>query len=418
MIFDRAIDRIRGETVTSYEPSLISIDDPSGWNSGASLFNPATQSMKIAAVSACVDIRSDSIGKMPLFVMNSGTKHRERDHYLDHLLTVRPNRLMGPFVFKKLLETWRLMYGNAYVWIARDPKNGTPDELFPLHPDHTEPFVDDNGGLVYVHTLKDGRRRVLKPEEIIHVKCHSDNGIKGQSVLSRASEIIASAGEQQRYEGGFYSRGARPGGVIQVDSNLQREAKNKFRDEWDEIHGGSDNSYRVAILDNGMQYKSFAMTQRDSQFVESREMSVADIARFFLVPLFKLQAGKQTYNSNEANAIEYVKMTLAPCVLQFEEELTYKLLFEKEIKESKRIKANMNAELRGDTASRAAWYKSMRDVGAYNPNEIRAYEDLPEADGGDLRIAPLNSIPLEQMGRYFEHLMEKDKVANQGGKTV
>jgi hypothetical protein len=90
-------------------------------------------------------------------------------------------------------------------------------------------------------------------------------------------------------------------------------------------------------------------------------------------------------------------------------------LFDKEIKEGKVVKINMNAELRGDTESRVRWYKGMRDIGAYSPNEIRAYEDLPEVEGGDIRLAPLNMAPLDKVDEYFEYLISRGKVANQGG---
>lgn len=73
-----------------------------------------------------------------------------------------------------------------------------------------------------------------------------------------------------------------------------------------------------------------------------------------------------------------------------------------------RIKANMNVELRGDTAARGAWYRTMREIGAYSVNDIRSYEDLEDVSGGDTRQASLNYVPLEM----FEEL---SKARNMGG---
>ena len=67
----------------------------------------------------------------------------------------------------------------------------------------------------------------------------------------------------------------------------------------------------------------------------------------------------------------------------------------------------MNAEMRGDQLTRANWYNTMRNIGAYSVDDIRSFEDLPAVGGGDVRIMPLNSIPLERVNEYFSHLMEK-----------
>jgi len=401
-----------GETEQKTE---LLLTDPTGWRHPNLIGTSKSSAMKIATVSACIEIRSDSIGKLPFFIMDKETKKRDDKHAVHKLLTVRPNEIMTPFVFKKLIESWRLVYGNSYIYVSRSTMNGLPTQLIPIHPDTVEPKFDNDKLFYIVTDIKKGKRYRVRDYDMIHLKGYSDDGLKGQSVLSRASETIYAARQQQLYEGKFYDQNATPSGVVQVQSDLGGPSKDKFREEWQKVYGGADNAFKVAILDNGMEYKQISMSQRDAQFVESKDITVADIARFFLVPLYKLQAGKQTYQSNEQNAIEYVVTTLSPTVTQYEEEFTYKTLFEKEIKAGKQIRMNMNAELRGDTDSRSTWYKRMRDVGAYSPNDIRGYEDLPDVEGGDLRIAPLNSIPLEQMDVYFDYLMEKGGTANQGG---
>ena len=146
-------------------------------------------------------------------------------------------------------------------------------------------------------------------------------------------------------------------------------------------------------MDNDLKYQPISISNRDAQFVEQAALSVQDIARFFGVPLYKLQAGDQSYNANEQHAIDYVVSTLHPIVTQWEEELTYKLLPPSEAK-SLKIRINMMAELRGNFASRVAWYKNMREIGVFSTNDILALEDLPDVDGGDERYASLNYVPL------------------------
>ena len=137
-----------------------------------------------------------------------------------------------------------------------------------------------------------------------------------------------------------------------------------------------------------------AASNQDAQFVESREVSVRDIARYFGVPLYKLQEGKQAYGSNEQNAIEYVVGTLHPIVTQYEEELTWKLLLESQVDAGLEIRINMMAELRGDVSSRGQWYKTMTEIGGFSVNNIMALEDMPDVPGGDERRASLNYVPM------------------------
>ena len=157
---------------------------------------------------------------------------------------------------------------------------------------------------------------------------------------------------------------------------------------------GPSNSHRVAILDLGLDYKLLSASNRDAQFVENKQLSTTDIARYFGVPLYKLNEGKQAYGSNEQNAIEYVVGTLHPIITQYEEEQTYKLLTSSEIQRYE-IRINMMAELKGDTASRAAWYKTLTELSVFCPDDICALEDIPNVPGGHLRRASLNYVPLD-----------------------
>ena len=175
-----------------------------------------------------------------------------------------------------------------------------------------------------------------------------------------------------------------------------------MRQEWEKVHAGPSNSHRLAILDLGLKYTPIAATNKDAQFVENKEVSIRDIARYFGVPLYKLQEGKQAYGSNEQNAIEYVVSTLHPIVNQYAEEQTWKLLTNTELRQGLEIRINMMAELKGDTASRGAWYTNQRNNGVFSVNDIRALEDLPDVEGGDERRESLNYVPLKDWARLSE----------------
>ena len=363
---------------------------------------------KLSAVDRCIEILSDSIGKLPNYLFDSKTRRRIPDDPVLQLLNIRPNEAMTPTIRKKVLETSRLVDGNGYDWILRDERTGRIRELIPVPGYLVEPWQDLSGRVWYTVTHPwTGEPMVLPNEDICHYKGATRDGLKGVAVLRRASEVIASARAQQQYELGFYANGGQPSGVLQTDSDLAGLVddpknpgtligrKDLLRREWERIHAGPSNSHRLAILDLGLKYNPIAATNADAQFIESKEISIRDIARYFGIPLYKLQEGKQAYGSNEQNAIEYVVGTLHPIVNQYEEEQTWKILAKSQVDRGLELRINLMAELKGDTSARAEWYRTMVEIGGFSVNDILALEDKPDVPGGEHRRASLNYVPLE-----------------------
>lgn len=372
-----------------------------------------TFARKLSAVDRCIELLSDSMGKLPCFIMDNRTRERVDLPQL-RLLNVRPNEAMTPFIRKKVLETSRQVNGNGYDWIVRNPRTGRIDELIPVPGNLVEPWQDISGRVWYTVTHPwTGEPMVLPNEDICHYKAATRDGLKGVATLRRASETIASARAQQQYELSFYESGGQPSGVLETDSPLGGYAKDRdgkvitradgsavtlkdqLRSEWEKVHAGPRNGHRVAILDYGLKYKPISASNADAQFVESKEVSIRDIARYFGIPLYKLQEGKQAYGSNEQNAIEYVVGTLHPIITQYEEEMTWKLLSMSQVDAGLEIRINMMAELRGDTSARGKWYQIMLQEGVFSVNHVLALEDLPDVPGGEHRRASLNYVPAE-----------------------
>ena len=309
--------------------------------------------------------------------------------------------------YHKLMESRRIAYGNAYALIWRD-RWGVPAELIPIAPGYMQPYMDDGGTLWYVGTNpKTGEYRKFWPADVLHYKAFSTDGLEGVSYLRRGAETIEAALQAQRYEAGFYKNGAKLAGILYTETDLTNQPeieqadgtkisiKDAIRREWEHIYAGADNAYRTAVLDFGMKYTPITSSNRDAQFIESKAASIEDVGRLFNIPLYKLGVGKQTYASNVQAAIEYMQRTLSPIVAEHEQEDTYKLLLGSEQARGLQLRRNMMGELRGDWAARAAWFKSMSEIGVYSVDDIRALEDMPDVPGGDRRKASLNYVPLD-----------------------
>ena len=399
----------------------LTLESADGWfPAGRRRELSADAAMKISAVNACVEIISNAVGMLPVYVMDSASKRRLRDHPLGRVLWERTNEAMSPFVFFRLMECQRLLRGNAYAWIYRDGY-GEPVELIPLPPGTCAPAIEPGTGKLWYLAAepRSGLAYKLTPADILHFKAYSPDGIRGVSVLRRAQQTLQTAAAAQEYERALYENGGRPSGILKTQTDLGTEVtlpdgtavhpKDLIRKEWEKVHAGAGNSFRLAVLDQGLEYQPIAMSNADVQFVENKAVTVADIGRFFSVPLYKLGEGKQSYNSNEQNNIEFCVNTIQPIVTQLEFEETGKLLTVSERRRGLEVRHNMMALLRGDTASRGAWYRTMWDIGVYSVDDIRAYEDLPDVPGGDVRHARLDSVPLEDF-------RELSRARNQGGK--
>lgn len=390
-------------------PDVLTLSSAAGWDLGVSGDDAA---LRVSAVYRCITYNSDTISIMPAYIMDRKSRERITDHPLLQVLTIRPNEAMTPTEYKRLMECNRLLRGNAYAYIGRSAQTGRVEELLPLAPDLVNPQLDSRRHLHYLYTDPlSGKCYDLMPCQVIHYKAFTQDGIHGISPLRFARDVISKDRAAKAYERALYKNGGRPSGVLYTDTDLSGDSnvmgddgnpvskKELVRRAWEKVHSGGDNAFRTAVLDLGLKYQPIAMNNSDAQFVESNDITIADIARFFGTPLHVLMSGKQSYESNVQNRVEFVQTTALATVTGYEDEDSYKLLSGMDQEKHLRIRRNMDAALRGDTASRATYYKTMHEIGAYSVNDILALEDQPKVPGGDVRLASLNYVPLEDFQR-------------------
>lgn len=393
---------------------ILSLDSPIGWETGGDLMGMSRdRAMKISTVNRCVEVLSTSMAVLPAFVINNNTKEHIDNHRLTRVLQERPNEAMTPFDFNRLMMCNEMLRGNAYAWNYRDPRSGDVVERIPLAPDYvTQVYVDGRRWYLYTHPIN-GELYWLRPEDVTHYKAYSEDGLTGISVLHRAALTLDTARAAQQYENSTWNNNGQPSGILTTDSDLGEEIqipqpdgtmltidpKEQLRKSWEAVHRGPGNAFRVAVLDLGLKYQPISMTNTDAQFVESNEVRVADICRFFGVPLHLAYAGKQSYESNEQNGIEFVTYTLLGYETQWGQDDSFRLLLPSDRARGERVKRNPKVFLRGDTTAQANWYRTMREIGAYSVDDILGLEDQPKVPGGSIRYASWNYGPLEEFVR-------------------
>ena len=366
--------------------------------------------MQMTAVYSCVRILAEAVAGLPLHLYrytDSGGKEKAIDHPLYLLLHDEPNPEMSSFVFRETLMTHLLLWGNAYAQIIRNGK-GEVLALYPLMPNKMTVDRDENGELYYTyqraneeaHTME-GSSVVLKPSDVLHIPGLGFDGLVGYSPIAMAKNAIGMAIACEEFGAKFFANGAAPSGVLEHPGTIKDPAR--VRDAWQSQFGGSANTGKVAVLEEGMKYTPISISPEQAQFLETRKFQINEIARIFRVPPHMVgDLEKSSFSNIEQQSLEFVKYTLDPWIIRWEQSMMRILLSFDEKKEYF-IKFNLEGLLRGDYQSRMNGYSIARQNGWMSANDIRELENLdriPAEQGGDLYLINGNMLPLGNAGAF------------------
>lgn len=369
--------------------------------------------MQMTAVYACVRILSEAVAGLPLHLYRyneDGGKEKAMDHPLYGLLHDEPNPEMTSFVFRETLMTHLLLWGNAYAQIIRNGK-GEILALYPLMPNKMQVDRNDKGQLFYTYSrskdeanVKDNSTVVLKPDDVLHIPGLGFDGLVGYSPIAMAKNAIGMAIACEEFGAKFFANGASPSGVLEHPGILKDPER--VRTSWNAAYGGSSNAHKVAVLEEGMKYTPISISPNEAQFLETRKFQINEIARIFRVPPHMVgDLEKSSFSNIEQQSLEFVKYTLDPWVIRWEQSLS-RALFSKDEKKSYFFKFNVEGLLRGDYQSRMTGYATARQNGWMSANDIRELENLdriPSEDGGDLYLVNGNMLSLDKAGAAYKN---------------
>ena len=366
--------------------------------------------MQMTAVYSCVRILAEAVAGLPLHLYkytDGGGKEKALDHPLYRLLHDEPNPEMSSFVFRETLMTHLLLWGNAYAQVIRNGQ-GEVIALYPLMPNKMSVDRDENGRLYYTYyrgsdeAIKNKDFAVtLQPSDVLHIPGLGFDGLVGYSPIAMAKNAIGMAIACEEYGAKFFANGAAPGGVLEHPGTIKDPQR--VRESWQSTFGGSGNANKIAVLEEGMKYTPIGISPEQAQFLETRKFQINEIARIFRVPPHMVgDLEKSSFSNIEQQSLEFVKYTLDPWVIRWEQSIMRALLSPEE-KTQYFVKFNVEGLLRGDYQSRMNGYAIGRQNGWMSANDIRELENLdriPAEEGGDLYLINGNMLPLKDAGAF------------------
>ena len=408
--------------------------DMMGWSRFGFFFGGSTSgkavnertAMQMTAVYACVRVLSEAVAGLPLHVYRyreDGSKEKALKHPLYRILHDEPNPEMSSFNFRETLMGHLLLYGNAYAQIIRNGR-GEVVGLYPLMPAKMTVDRDSGGNLYYLYSrgsddapeAGENGQVYLPPDQVLHIPGLGYDGIVGYSPIAMAKNAVGLGIATEEYGAKFFANDASPSGILEHPGVLKNP--DKVRESWNKLFRGSVNSHQIAVLEEGLKYQPIGISPDQAQFLETRKFQLNEIARIFRVPPHMVgDLEKSSFSNIEQQSLEFVKYTLEPWLMRWEQAMGRRLFTDSE-KESYFIRFNVEGLLRGDYESRMNGYAVARQNGWMSANDIRELENLdriPAELGGDLYLVNGSMTKLADAGAFAGDAGENAGTANSTG---
>lgn len=358
----------------------------SNWNWWRSQFGISSKSpevneqtaQSIPALYRAWSLIAEQIASLPLKVYErqDGKTLEAKEHPIYSLLKYRPHPLQSSFDFRQALVRRLLMRGDSYARIVKSKGDVSRFDIL----DNPADVIEMGSNFYYRFTNEDA---TLRSDEVLHFKLSTIDGIKGQNPLALFEKTIQRAIAEIEYGESYYSNGAHLSGLLIPERNLTPEQSKQLRASWEARNSGRDNTGKTGVVPFGVKYQQLGVSNKDSEYIEGRRLTVEDIANITGVSPALLGSGQKTaFANNEQQNRAFVEYTIRTYCRLLESELNSKLFTAAE-RGKYFVEHDLKGLLQGDTIARANLYQTMYNVQAINPNEIRALENMNPYEGGD-----------------------------------
>ena len=354
----------------------------------------------ISAVWACVNLLAGTIASLPLMVYRTVGQERTvaKDHPLYRLLHDSPNIDQTAVDFWEFVQASVELHGNAFA--EKRTTGGRVTSLIPIRPDIVT--VKRVGtGLEYTWS-DDGQAKRKTSAEMLHIRGFGGSALGGASTLSVCRQTFSAATAAESAASAMFRNGVRASGALSLDKPLTKEQREVAEGLLQEKFVGAMNAGRPMLLDNGMKWEQLTINPEDAQMLETRRFSVEEVCRVFGVPPHMIG---HTENSTswgtglEQQTLGFQKFTLRRRLKRIEQAAEKQLLTPADRAAGVTIEFNLEGLLRADSQARATFYREMTQIGAFTINEVRALENLPPVEGGDVPRMQMQNVPITEAGQ-------------------
>lgn len=359
----------------------------------------AETSLKLSAVWACVRLRSQTIASLPLHLYRND-KTIASDHWLYRILHDSPNADMTACEFWEAMVLSLDLWGNAYAFIHRHEKSRRVIALDVLNPEFMTIFREKTGEIYYQYQ-ENGQYQRYHSDDILHIKGMTLDGLVGLSPIQYQSQVMGSQIDANTASNAEFKNQLKTGGFLKTGEKiLNDEQRSRLRANL-ETFSKPENAGKYMVLEAGMDIvSSLRINPKDAQLLESRYFGIEEICRTFGVPpqlIYHTDKASSWASSLEGMNSGFLMYSLRSVLVRIEQAIVKKLL---NVSERGQYKPRFAVEglLRADSQGRANFYTSALQNGWMTRNEVRALEDLPPLDGGDVLTVQLNLTPLDKLG--------------------
>jgi HK97 family phage portal protein len=360
----------------------------------------ADTALKIAAVWACVRLRSETIASLPVHMKN-GDKTLADGHPLFELLHLSPNADMTSSEFFAVAVASLDLWGNGYSVIDSNDRGDRVVALTPKNPEKMRVSRLVSGGLKYEYQPKGSDIITFNEDRILHFRGFTLDGLVGLSPIQYAAEMMGGVMAANQAAAREFRNSLKMGGFLKQPPNVQMstEQRNQFRDNL-ATFGRPENAGKWMLLEHGFDVataNAIRMNPKDAQLLESRYQGIEDCCRPYLVPppLIGHTDKASSWASSLENLNQYfLTYAVRPTLVRMEQTMRRKLLRPEE-RRGLNISFNFRGLLRGNFAQQSSAYATLLDRGVYCIDDVRDFEDepaLPDGKGKEYRV-PMNTEP-------------------------
>ncbi|MDH0897782.1 phage portal protein [Comamonas aquatica] len=360
-----------------------------------------TTQLQITTAWSAVRLIAEAVGTLPLHLYRTTSKGRERakDDPRYELVRWQPCDYLTAPEWKESMVVSLATMGQAYNPVTRFESTGRVISIQPVHKSRVTPEVRQDGSIVYHLTDRHGRERILTRRDVLPVRGFGGVGdLEGFAPHRMHSNSLALSVAMEKYAAEFFGSGGRPQGILKTKAEFGEKSRDQIRSGFAKYLQESRDKGELPVLDGETDYQAISTPNNEAQFIESRKLQIAEVARIYRVPLHMLmETEKASYNNTEQANKHFLDYTLLAYLTRIEAALNSCLLEPSERAAGMYFEFDVNNLLRGDSQQRSSYYMQMRQAGAITQNEIRTRENLPLVDGADDLHVPLNMAPSDQL---------------------